>query len=91
MSYARWTEGDVYVFGNVDGGFTCMSCQFMPKCENSKFNLTKDFQCNTIKEMLDHLKRHEDEGHEVPPRAIKRLKEELNILEKLADDSLDDV
>jgi murein endopeptidase len=72
MSYARWSEGDVYVFSHVDGGIMCMSCSLMPEedgCHSS-------FTCRFPEEMLKHLQEHKDAGHSVPDSAMKRLEKE---------------
>ena len=73
MSYARWSEGDVYVFGNVKGGITCMQCKLMPGEEEG---WTGDFSCSFPEGMLLHLQEHKDAGHSVPDRAMERLEKE---------------
>ena len=30
MSYCRFSEGDVYMYGDVEGGFTCLACLLAP-------------------------------------------------------------
>lgn len=80
MSYARWSDGDVYVFG-TGKGFVCMVCSLMPKekCDGMLKGamMNKDFQCKSEEEMLEHLKQHITAGDMVPNDAIERLKEEI--------------
>lgn len=73
MSYARWGDGDVYVFGSSNG-FTCMECRLKTPDENGWHN---DFMCQTRQELLDHLNEHVRQDHDVPLRAFKRLIAEI--------------
>lgn len=86
MSYARWSDGDVYVFGTTGGSFICMCCRFTPMklCHPSalfdglgKFSMHDDFTCESEQKMLEHLEKHRDEGDLVPEHAFERLKEEI--------------
>ena len=80
MSYARWSEGSVYVFG-TGKGFVCMVCSLMPKgspIPNIELsNINEDFNCKTSEEMLKHLMAHRSAGDIVPQDAIDRLTEEI--------------
>lgn len=62
MSYARFSEGDVYVWEGcyTDGsGFvTCQVCSLMPGCD--------DFTVTRLSHMVTHLEHHQERGHDVP-------------------------
>lgn len=66
MAFARFSEGDVYVYLNTDGLFECCFCGLAGKC----------FLVETTKEMCDHLLAHATAGHDVPPGCIERLSQE---------------
>ena len=68
MSYARFSEGDVYVWQSWTGKFICDFCSLAGAA----------FVCDTRAEMLEHLQKHIDAGHSVPDRAITRLREEMD-------------
>lgn len=79
MSYARWSEGDVYVYEDVSGGFTCCGCSLHP--DNDKEDgpdEVKSINVKTRQEMLAHLDKHVAAGHLVPSRAVERLKREID-------------
>lgn len=91
MSYARFSEGDVYVFhgrtahGIETVGYVCMACRMTPndaaklKTYDGKiFEWHGDFVCRHPDGMLGHLRAHQEAGHLVPRRAILRLKQELS-------------
>lgn len=66
MSYARLSEGDVYVFEDVDEGkLCCMTCLLVDNYAT--------FWADTHEEMLGHLLLHVDHDHDVPARAFERL------------------
>ena len=69
MSYARFSEGDVYVY---DSGktITCSACRLIGD------GFSFDMICDTPAQMLAHPEQHIAAGHHVPERAIERLKEE---------------
>jgi len=60
MSYCRFGEGDVYVFMNVGGWLECCVCSLAEE-EESMF-----FRVKSTQEMVDHLKKHIDDGDRVP-------------------------
>ena len=85
MSYARWGEGDVYVFG-TGSKYICMCCSTMPMRAVTPgglfegfgtFSMKDDFECDTKEEMLGHLNQHIEMDEVVPDYAIERLKEEI--------------
>lgn len=85
MSYARWAEptangdSDVYVYEASVGDRSLFMCQWCPLLEPTANPDVgpDDFRCQTREELLAHLERHRDAGHEVPERAFKRLRAEI--------------
>ena len=83
MSYARWSEGDVYIYRGTDGMYHCMCCPFMPTHKKRLFWTASEiemhgcFSTGSGQEMLKHMKKHQEAGHEVPSRALEQLEEEL--------------
>ena len=68
MSYARFGEGDVYVYCSTPGSFICDFCRL------SGYG---DFHSTTRSGMITHLEQHIEAGHVVPSEAIERLQEEI--------------
>jgi len=69
MSYARWSEGDVYLY-HTGKEFICQIC---PMATNEE-----DFTTASRGEILYHLLEHRNKGHMVPERAIERLRAEMS-------------
>lgn len=69
MSYARFSEGDVYVFSH--------SAYEPPKNIVCQVCSLDDERGRDVAEMLDHLNEHRAAGHVVPRRAFDRLQMEL--------------
>lgn len=72
MSYARFGEGkapsDVYVIRDgVTGNMECLACKLTPP----------NFTCASLDEMYQHIVAHRKAGHNVPQRAIRRLRKEM--------------
>jgi len=67
MSYARFSEGDIYLYKNVGGGWTCCAC--------TEAGHTVNFA--TIGAVANHVRQHADAGDDIPPRASRRIAEEL--------------
>ena len=69
MSYARFIEGDVYVWEGCheDGsGFVkCQACSLMPDYD--------DFTVTRLSHMVTHLEHHVERGHDVPARAFDEI------------------
>lgn len=65
MSYARFGEGDVYVYSSGTG-VVCVMCSFGDLLEDT-------FRAESTQEMVDHLKAHERAGDRVPARTIPDL------------------
>ena len=70
MSYARFSNGDVYVFLHSDGYLCCCMCS---TGQGSSMLLAKDFQAFTTEEMIEHLKEHVQRGDQVPKHAFEGL------------------
>ena len=69
MSYARFSDGDVYVFkSSVDEQYVCCACTLTGEL--------RMFTCATPSEMAVHLLTHRQAGDNVPQDAIDRLGEE---------------
>ena len=63
MAYCRFSDGDVYIFPHVAGGFECCGCALH---ETS-------WGCETRLEMMQHMREHKMAGHRVPYSAIERI------------------
>lgn len=71
MSYARFGyNSDVYVFMHVGNWLECCMC-ILSHEENSE-----SFSANDTQTMIDHLKKHEVNGHCVPPKIYSYLLED---------------
>lgn len=90
MSYARFSEGDVYLIGTTQDNeevFYCCGCLLNAKewVDNEDSFLggflralsgQPDFMSSSRYETLDHLGDHLEAGHEVPQRAIEGIANE---------------
>ncbi len=65
MSYARFGEGDVYVY-STGSSVVCVMCSFGDMLEDT-------FRAESTQEMVDHLVAHERAGDRIPDRAIPDL------------------
>jgi hypothetical protein len=65
MSYARFGEGDVYVYATT-GGVACVMCRFGDMLESS-------YRAESTQEMVDHLLAHKRVGDRIPERTIPDL------------------
>ena len=92
MSYARWSEGDIYVYGMSDGSYVCMQCPLMPtfqgtfafqvlsddpELRDAKSTIHESFSCHTLKELQTHILQHIEEGHSVPARCLADIEREI--------------
>lgn len=64
MAYARFSDCDVYVFLSVSGHLECCMCSLGP-----------DLLAPNTAEMLAHLQRHREAGHDVPDEVFEELRE----------------
>ena len=78
MSYARFSNGDAYIYSHVDGYFICQCCLLKGKFE--------DFSCKTRSEMISHIFDHLYAGHSIPDKAVDRLCQELQEEGETCDD-----
>lgn len=77
MSFARFSEGDLYVYLNTEGLFECCGCGLQDGgC----------FFCRTAAEMIAHVKKHRRAGHDVPDRCLYQLGRDAETLNALADE-----
>jgi hypothetical protein len=66
MSFARFSEGDVYVYLNTSGLYECCFCSLAGEC----------VRVPTAAEMLSHVEEHRRAGHEIPDRCVLELRAE---------------
>lgn len=71
MAYARFSDGDVYVFDSIGSGFECCACRLPGR----RWYTTK-----SRSEMIKHLMEHRLAGHSVPQGAIDDLQEEIKTI-----------
>ena len=64
MAYARFSYCDVYVFLSVSGHLECCMCRLGP-----------DLLAPNTSEMLAHLQRHREAGHDVPEEVLEELRD----------------
>jgi hypothetical protein len=64
MSFERFSTSDVYIFEHVGGFIQCCGCI-----------MGDDWDYSTPREMLAHLNKHEDAGHDIG-KARARIIEE---------------
>jgi hypothetical protein len=94
VSYARWFEGDVYVFTSKQG-IECCFCSFVPRhwvedperplngyVEQDDPDDTETYHSNA--EMIAHLERHRAAGDVVPEDAFERLRDPADAAENEA-------
>jgi hypothetical protein len=68
MSYCRFGEADVYVFMHVNGRLCCCGCSYHQD-DDEPF-----FYADSTDAMIEHLKRHRADGHDVPERVFEDLR-----------------
>ena len=74
MSYARFGDGDVYVWADSFlGGIRCQACRLLNDWPSGAWFENRS-------EMLAHLAEHKKAGHKVPQHAIERLEREIKEL-----------
>ena len=74
MAFARFSEGDVYVYLNTDGLFECCFCGLAGRC----------VLVPTAAEMVAHLEAHRIAGHDVPHDAFEELRSYAGDFDALA-------
>lgn len=71
MSFARFSDGDVYVYLNTDGLFECCACTL------SLSGQPPTGWCHLVEtsaEMLAHLEAHRAVGDDVPDECLEELR-----------------
>lgn len=77
MSYARFSDGDVYLFPTGDG-IECCACSLVDGPLTRWISVSEhDDWREHVLDTLNHLARHELAGDIVPRVAIERLELEL--------------
>ncbi len=73
MAYCRFDEdSDVYLYEDVNGGWSCVSCAI----EGSLTSHGPLVRLDTIDDTISHLKEHIKHGHKVPDKVIAELEKE---------------
>ena len=68
MSYCRFLEADVYVFMHVDGFLQCCACSITDDDDH-----WGSFNAFSTAEMINHLNKHKELGHDVPDRVFENI------------------
>ena len=91
MSYCRWFEGDIYLYGDVSyNAICCMWCCLKDKehtngelhIQHSKLDGYKNIECcnvvlHTYSDAIKHMEEHRHVGDRAPyKRVIEHLKED---------------
>jgi len=72
MSYSRFgPDSDVYLFMTEGDRLHCCWCKLLSLPGNCE-----DFVAVKHRDMIEHLRKHEEAGHKVPAEAIERLERE---------------
>jgi hypothetical protein len=82
MSYCRLSNGQVYLYGNVNGMFCCCGCflligTYPHRRDALRFSQEDSVWLPTRSAAILHLRHHRLYGHKFPARAEKRLIQEL--------------
>lgn len=56
MAYSRFSYADLYVFMSVHGHLECCGCW-----------LDNEWRFDSTQAMIEHIQKHRDAGHNVPP------------------------
>lgn len=72
MSYARLSEGDVYLYHDSGLGLRCQACRFLPELRSKFFK--------TFAGAIAHVERHIAAGHKVPERTLRDLREDQALI-----------
>ncbi|HID37791.1 MAG TPA: hypothetical protein EYP39_10555 [Ghiorsea sp.] len=73
MAYCRFgKDSDVYLYEDINGGWSCIWCELVSGGKISAANSHLD----TIEATITHLREHIKCGHKVPDKAIAELEAE---------------
>jgi len=80
MSYARFSEGDIYIYEHVHGRLVCENCLFRPPLPTPPGlrQLRRNHPTRTRRAMLHHIASHAASGHAIPDRTVPTLTLDLN-------------
>lgn len=82
MSYAEFSEGDVYLQSTPEGSWICCGCKLAPMIRTHLFKEMFEVRDNqrftNLEDVEDHVYEHLNKGHQVPPRCLKLIEEELS-------------
>lgn len=81
MSYAEFSEGDVYLQDTPEGGWLCNGCKLAPLVNTSLygelFKVHDNVRLTNLDDVEDHIYDHIKKNHIVPKRCLKRIEQEL--------------
>lgn len=80
MSYARFSEGDIYLYACVSGGIFCCSCRLVRHSEES----SRLWKFDTYDDAIAHVRKHIEAGDRVPEHTIPALEADRDAGESLA-------
>ncbi len=72
MSYARFSEGNIYLYLFDDNFWECNSCWLSEDRQSQHFH--------NLADVKSHVEAHQQAGHIVPRRCIEQIEEELLIM-----------
>jgi len=81
VSYAQFSEGDVYLYAPAEGGWLCMGCKLARKetteLYRETFKVHKNQRFTDLEDVENHIYEHLSKGHQLPPRCLKQIQEEM--------------
>jgi hypothetical protein len=76
MAYCRFdAKSDLYLYHHIDGYWECCACRLTKKTGNPPWYRSVRF--TSLQAVWAHFADHIAHGHEVPPRALKRVAQEV--------------
>lgn len=77
MSYARFSEGDLYMYQGGDS-MICMECRLRPEDNQGwRGDWVGDKGATFYQDALAHAMEHKAAGHVVPARTVERLQADI--------------
>ncbi len=81
MTYAEFSEGDVYLHDTPEGSWVCCGCRLTPMTQThlygEAFAVRGNRRFADLEQVEDHIYEHLNNGHQIPPRCLKLIEEEL--------------